>query len=298
MKNRMRGRLILRQLKLATLVYCVLVFTGFTRTVLADDDAIDDVETGVDAAISESVAAQSEAVDAKKREAEAQTNLARAKEEASNTIAKAKSKEISAKGEIGENEKKINEAKKEHEKYVRQKADAEKKIIVADQRVAAKKLELTKVRAERNAGRDEKDARLMVLSQKVNELREIEKQIAADKNETQDLVHEISQLKVKQLQMEQNIRKMREKALKVAAYKEKLRNRRDKLKRSISSLPQKLTFKMAKTDCDLFLEAKDKAASVGQISKGKKYEILQNIDNHWLKLKAERKLGFARSSCF
>lgn len=264
----------------------------------ADEDAIDDVDTDMDSAIAESVAAQTEAVDAKKRDAEERENLEKAKEEASNSVAKAKSKEILAKSEINEIEKKINESKKEQEKYKRQKADADKKIISADQRIAAKKLELAQVRVERNAGRDEKDARLLVLSQKVNEQREIEKQIAADRDETQNLVREISQLKAKLLQLEQNNKKLREKGLKVAAYKDKLKGRRDGIKRSISSMPKKLVFKMAKADCNLSEAAKDGARAVGRLSKGKKYEILQTVDQQWMKVQAGRKRGFALNSCF
>lgn len=296
MKNKILECLMMRHWVLLVLVSFIL--SGFIDISKADDDAIDDVDADMDAAIAESVAAQSEAVDAKKREAEAIVNLEKSKEAASNSVAKAKSKEILAKDEIGELEKKINEAKKEQEKYVRQKADAERKIILADERIAAKKLGLAKIRVERNAARDEKDARLMVLTQKVNEQREIEKQIVADRNETQDLVHEISQLKAKLLQMEQNNKKAREKALKVAAYKNKMKGRRDNLKRSISSLPKKLSFKLAKTNCNLLVEAKKDAAKVAGLSKGKKYEILETIDKSWMKVKVGRKSGFALNSCF
>lgn len=294
----LNNRLNLRQFFSTLSLLVLAVMVCIAQPLRADDDMIDDVETDMDAALAESDAAESEAIDAKKREADEQEKLERAKENASNAKAQAKAKEISAKSEINELDARISEAQKERAKHERQKLDAENKIKAADKRIADKKMALEKVRAERNAGRDEKDAQLLLLSQKVNELHGVEKQIAADKNETQEILRDITKIKAKIQKMEQELKKSREKALKVAAYKKKMSERRDTLKRSISSIPKNVSFKPAKNDCVMAAEAKDGAATVAKINKGKKYEIHSDVGDKWVEMQIGKKKGYALRSCF
>jgi chromosome segregation ATPase len=279
-------------------IFCGVIVVSFVAMTATADDEIDDVESDMDAALAESDAAESEAIDAQKRLADEQEKLARAKEEASNAKAQAQAKEIIAKSEISELDAKINDARKERGRYEKQKADALAKIELAEKRIAEKKLIIEKVRAERNAGRDEKDAQLMVLSQRVSEQRALDKQIADDRAETQALLREINQLKEKIKKHDMELKKNREKAMKVAAQKKSAEGRRDQLKRTVSSLPQNVSFKVAKTNCNLSTAAKDGAPTAAKSVKGKKYEIHKSVGDNWLEMQVGRKKGFAPKSCF
>jgi chromosome segregation ATPase len=276
------------------LVHAIIWFT----LVPAWAEDLDDIEADMETAIGESDAAQFEATAAKKRELEERENLERAKEEADQAMVDAKAKEKSATGEIAALESKINKTKAMRIKFEKVTADSRAKIKMLDEKVALKKMDFEKAEAEKAAINLEKLNLEKQLAKGVKEQRELEDKIKKDRDAIKAQSKSLADLKLKQKKSEKGLEKLRAQALKEAEKRQKIQDEVSAVKRKISSVPKKFVFRSPKMDCDVTDAASDGGLVVGQVKKGKPYELHRVIAKRWVELKLGDRLAFAARSCF
>lgn len=292
--NGMKNKYFLLQALIMTaLLWGVL---NFAVTARADD--IDDIESDMETAISESDAAQSEATAAKTREREEQVNLEKTKNEAQSAMEKAKVKEAEATKEIKKIDARIAVLVAEKKRFEKVKAAAEKRILDVQQKLEVKKTALTEAQGMHKAANDEKKVQEDALAKLEDEKKQVESEIIKNRNETASYNNEIKDLKKKTVDLEARLVQLRQNAMKENAKLEKAKAQRDEQKRRMSSVPSKVTIRTPKVACAVTDEASDGAKSIGKLKVGHKYEIYRVIEKRWVYLQYGKSRGYAARTCF
>ncbi|MCB0349742.1 MAG: hypothetical protein KDD38_01080 [Bdellovibrionales bacterium] len=274
-----------------------LIF-GLSLTQFVHADDLDDIEADMDSTIAESDAAQSAAKAAERREAKARAELEAAKSDAAAAMSKAKAKEAEAAAQIKILETKIANSKIEKTKHEKLKAVAEKKIIKAQEKVAAKTSDAEAARVASEVAKTEKETQEKILSDLQEQQRGLEKKIMADREEMTKISSEIVELKKKQGEKEKALVRLRANAKQQASNRDKLKTQRDQLKRNVSSVPAKVVYRSPKVNCAVTDMPSDGAQTIGSIKKGSKYELYRVVDRRWVELQVGNKRGFAAKTCF
>jgi len=279
-----------------TAVFFTVFLTTAGSSVHAQD--LDDVEADMESVLGESEAAQSEAAAAKRREQEERAKLARAKKDANSAMAKAKTKEVEAKKQIKDMETLITVSVREQAQFNKLKADADQKIVVLDEKILAKKTELEKAQAMRDAARTEKEAQEAVLAKKVEEQKDLEQNIIKDREEAQRFTTQIAELTKQAVEKEKQLVRLRENSRREAEKRDKLKGQRDDVKRKVSQIPSKVILRTSKYDCDVTDAAGDGAKALGKIKKGQRYELYRVHGKRWVEIQYQSQRGFVEKTCF
>ncbi|OFZ12065.1 MAG: hypothetical protein A2Z20_07505 [Bdellovibrionales bacterium RBG_16_40_8] len=267
---------------------------------LADDDDIDDIESDMETALSESDAAQSEAVASKKRALEEKAKLQKAKSESIEALNKATRTETKAKKEISILEAQISNTVKEKQKYEKLKANAEKKIVAYQEMVNVKKSELQEVTMAKEAAKEQKELEEKNLNRYLNERNNLEKQIVRERDETRALNREIVALKKRIAAAEKNQASLRNKTQKSTNINARAKDERDMLNRKVSNVTgsNKALIRSPLRNCKVTSEAKESARVVGSIKKGVRYELFRIVNKNWVELQLGFERAYAERTCF
>jgi len=272
------------------------VFLGMALSVQAED--IDDVEAGVDTALSESEAAVADAEAERKREEEEKDHLTQLKKESKSTEAEARSKEIAARKEIKSLHAKIDQIKAEQKIHIRIKENAEKKIRVLDQRLTNEREALAAQQKARDQKRSEKEKAQKTWIAKQEEEKALQKNISGVGMEIKAIEAEMAVLKKKSITLEKRLVKLRKQARGETKKLEELRRKRDNQKRNVSSIPTHVIVRSPKTDCQVLKAPADDSKSLGRVKKGQSYELYRVVNKRWVELQLGAHRGYAERNCF
>jgi hypothetical protein len=221
----------------------LLLFVAGSFSVFGDFafcDDIDDVESGVDAAISESDAAQADSESKKDIELQEQDKLKEAKLEQKKLQKSSLIKEINSKKEIAEIEKHIASMQIEQSELLKAKNLTLKKMALADQRLSAKRSEDKIFENKLSIAKAEKEEAALQLNKRLNEEQKLNHQIKNSQAEIQKLRKEIVALKEKSKSLDIRLKALREEDARTVKKQEPIQALRDSrkmgIKRSISSV--------------------------------------------------------------
>lgn len=220
------------------LLFVVGTFSVVGSIAFCDD--IDDVESGVDAAISESDAAQADSEAKKDLELQEQDQLKEAKLEQKKLQKSSLIKEINSKKEIAEIEKHIASMQLEQSEILKAKNLTLKKMALADQRLNVKRSEDKIFGNKLSVAKAEKEEAMLQLNKRLNEEQKLNHQIRSSQAEIQKLRKEIVALKEKSKGLDIRLKALREEDARTIKKREPIQAHRDSrkkdIKRSISSV--------------------------------------------------------------
>ncbi len=188
------------------------VFQVFGRAAHADD-SVDDVETDVDAVMSDSVAAQAEAADAKARARKAKLAEAKMRAQAQKKEREARLKAVAAKRKIQIYNEQTRLAIAQQNVYAKKVAVARKKIAEIEAALAKTRTRLRIAEADLAAAKNEQNTLNQSVSRDTNEQKSLEYRIRQDRTQTTLLSKNISALRLRKKQLDRRIVYLKEQAL-------------------------------------------------------------------------------------
>jgi chromosome segregation ATPase len=272
----------------------LIVGTILLTTMCYAEDDIEDIETEMDTAFSDSDAARSEAEAARIRKAEEKAKLERAKQDARTQVQKAQSTEAQARQKIAVLEGESNALRKQREGYELQIKKALAQIKLSEEKVAKATQIRDKLLAERNAAKDEQDKQHELLTAKRDEIARIDKEIKDERQALNDAA-----VKLKELKAQNAATAVELKRRQVEGEKEKKRISREKA--SYDKLIEKETPRRFKTialrqDCNLHQDAALSSRVLDRVKKSSRVSVAKFNGEGWFRVDGDIP-GFMHKTC-